>query len=53
LGGACRQYGGGSSAGLKSKERAEVEAEGFRARSKCLSLQVVQRARFKWRNEKA
>jgi hypothetical protein len=53
LGGACRRYGGGSSAGLKSEERVEVEAEGFRARSTCLGLQVVQRAGFRQRNEKA
>jgi hypothetical protein len=53
LGGACRWYGGGSLAGSKSKERVEVEAEGFRARSTCLGLQVVQRARFRWRYEKA
>jgi hypothetical protein len=53
LGGDCQWYGGGSSAGLKSEERVEVEAEGFRARSTCLGLQVVQRARFRWRNEKA
>jgi hypothetical protein len=51
--GACRQYGGGSSAGLKSEERVEVEAEGFRAKSTCLGLQVVQRAGFRQRNEKA
>jgi hypothetical protein len=49
LGGACRRYGGGSLAGSKSKERAEVEAEGFRAVSTCLGLQVVQRARFRQR----
>jgi hypothetical protein len=53
LSGACRRYGGGSSAGSKSEERVEIEAEGFRARSTCLGLQVVQRARFRWRNEKA
>jgi hypothetical protein len=53
LGGACWWYEGGSSVGSKSKERVEVEAEGFRARSTCLSLQVVQRARFRRRNEKA
>jgi hypothetical protein len=53
LGGACRWYGVGSSAGSKSKVRAEVEAEGFRARNTCLGLQVVQRARFRWRYEKA
>jgi hypothetical protein len=54
---ACRRYGGGSSARLKSEERAEVEAEGFRgvvvegfrARSTCLGLQVVQRAGLRWR----
>jgi hypothetical protein len=47
--GACLWYGGGSPAWSKSKERAEVEAEGFRARSTCLGLQVVQRARFRRR----
>jgi hypothetical protein len=36
----------------KSKERAEVEVEGFRARSMCFGLQVVQRARFRRRYEK-
>jgi hypothetical protein len=49
---ACRHYVGGSLAGLKSKRGAEVGAEGFRgvvvegfrARSTCLGLQVVQRA---------
>jgi hypothetical protein len=49
LGGACQWYGGGSSAGSKSEERAEVEAEDFRARSTCLGLQVVQKAGFRWR----
>jgi hypothetical protein len=44
--GACRQYGGGSSVGSKAQERAEVEAEGFRARNTCLGWQVVQRAGF-------
>jgi hypothetical protein len=53
LGGACRRYGGGSLAEPKSEERVEVEAEGFRARSTCLGLQVVQRAGFRWRNEKS
>jgi hypothetical protein len=53
LGEACRWYGGGSLAGLKSEERVEVEAEGFRARSTCLGLQVMQRARFRRRYEKA
>jgi hypothetical protein len=53
MGGACRRYGGGSLGGSKSKERVEVEAEGFRARSTCLGLQVVQRAGFRQRNEKA
>jgi hypothetical protein len=53
LGGACQRFGGGSSAGLKSEERVEVEAEGFTARSTCLGLQVVQRAGFGRRNEKA
>jgi hypothetical protein len=48
-GGACWRYGGGSSAGLKSEGRAEVGAEGFRARSTCLGLQVVQRARLRRR----
>jgi hypothetical protein len=48
-GGACQWYGGGSSAGSNSKERAQVEAEGFRARSTCLGLQVVQRAGFRRR----
>jgi hypothetical protein len=52
LGGACWQYGGGSLAGLKSKERVEVEVEGFRARSTCLGLQVVQRTGFRQRDEK-
>jgi hypothetical protein len=47
LGGACRQNGGGSLAGSKCEERVEVEAEGFRARSTCLGLQVVQRAGFR------
>jgi hypothetical protein len=50
--GACQRYGGGSSARSKSEGRAEVGAEGFRgvvvegfrARSTCLGLQVVQRA---------
>jgi hypothetical protein len=37
---------------LKSEEKAEVEVEGFRARSTCLGLQVVQRAGFRWRYEK-
>jgi hypothetical protein len=36
----------------KSEERAEVKVEGFRARSTCLGLQVVQRAGFRWRYEK-
>jgi hypothetical protein len=53
LGRACWRYGGGSLARLKSEERAEVEVEGFRARSTCLGLQVVQRARFRQRYEKA
>jgi hypothetical protein len=53
LGGDCQRYGGGSPAGSKSKERAEVEVEGFRARSTCLGLQVVQRAGFRWKYEKA
>jgi hypothetical protein len=38
---------------VKSEERVEVEAEGFRARSICLGLQVVQRAGFRRRYEKA
>jgi hypothetical protein len=33
-------------AGSKSEERVEVEVKGFRARSTCLGLQVVQRADF-------
>jgi hypothetical protein len=53
LGRACRWYGGGSLAGSKSEDRVEVEAEGFRARSTCLGLQVVQRAGFRQRYEKA
>jgi hypothetical protein len=53
LGGACRWYGRGLSAGSKSEERAEVEAEGCRARRTCLGLQVVQRSGFRRRNEKA
>jgi hypothetical protein len=43
----------GLSAGSKSEERVEVEAEGFRARSTFLGLQVVQRVGFRRRNEKA
>jgi hypothetical protein len=52
-GGACPRYGGGSTAGSKSEKRAEVEAEGFRARSTCFGWQVVQRAGFRWTYEKA
>jgi hypothetical protein len=53
LGGAYQRYGGGSSAWSKSEERAEVEVEGFRARSTCFGLQVVQRPSFTRRYEKA
>jgi hypothetical protein len=53
LGGACRWYGGGSSTGSKSEEGVQVEAEGFRARNTCLSLQVIQKARFRRTYEKA
>jgi hypothetical protein len=38
--------------GQNLKRRVEVEVEGFRARSTCLGLQVVQRAGFRQRYDK-